>query len=200
MSVGPHPEAATSRARREPFAPRTLGALIVLLALSTSPGCIRRYAAPEEPADATTPYSAFAALHRVTPPTGPEGTPLPVEAFRLAVSPEGWLADTMLVLGEAGSIGEGSGDVGAALSVLGEGAEPIVLLVDASRLGEPALCELATMLGERARLATGLVAYGRDAAPARPQGGTSEDARGGTSRDPLGGVSGDRVCGASAVR
>ena len=171
--------------------PSAVLSILALCAATALPGCIRRYPAPEEPADADTPYSAFAALHRITPPAGPEGTALPNKAFRLAISLDGWLADTMLVEGKAGRISEGRGDPEAALAILGDGLEPVVVLVDAARLGEPALCELVTMLGARARLATGAMAFGRDAAAPRQEDGVS--------LDPLGGVSGDHACAGSAV-
>jgi hypothetical protein len=162
--------------------------LIALTITLVASGCIRRYPPSPEPADPITPYSAFAALHEVTPPSGPAGDPLPEVALRLAVSGVGWLADTMLVDGEAGAIRDGTGDPAAALELLADRPEPVVVLIDAERIGDPVLCEVVALLGERARVATGTIAYGRDAAPAR------EPARG-VSRDPLGGVSGDRACG-----
>jgi hypothetical protein len=162
--------------------------LLALTALTlTLTGCIRRYPAPEEPEQAVTPYSAFAAMHAVQPPSGPDGAPLPAVALRLAISPRGWLADTMLVDGTSGTLQQEAGDPAAALGLLADRPEPIVVLVDRELIGSPSLCELMTMLGDGALLATGALAFGRDAATPRAEAD-------GLSRDPLGGVSVSHAC------
>lgn len=162
-------------------------ALTILLTLTLLGGCIKRYAAPDDPPDAPTPYSAFATMHRVTPPAGPSGAPLPSVAFRLAITDAGWLADTVLVDGPDGEVRDGAGDVADALALFDSRTEPIILLLDAAQVGSPESCELAALLGSRAVLATGPLGYGRDAAAPR----TIEDA----STDPLGGVSVSHACG-----
>ncbi len=186
-------DAAAPHPRPRPHAARRLTRL-TLLAVSSSlllSGCIRRYAAPTEPEEAHTPYSAFAALHRVSLPPGPGGAALPLAALRLAISPTGWMADSVLVDGEAGRIEEGEGDAGPALTLLEDRSEPVVVLLDRSLLGHPAHCELLALLGERAVLATGTSAYGRGAASQRSEPGVS--------RDPLGGVSAAHACDGSLL-
>ncbi len=153
-------------------------ALVVLALTLTLTGCIKRYAAPEEAAPAEMPYSAVAAMQRIVP-AAEEGPALPAAAIRLAIGPEGWFADDALLGGTL--VVEGD-ELDEALSTLRETSGPIVVLLDAPLLREPAICEVLTVLGDRVIAAGGSLGYGPDKADLR-------EAAEGLSRDPLGRVS-----------
>ncbi len=149
--------------------------LVVLALALTLTGCIKRYAAPEEAAPTEMPYSAVAAMQRIVPSAG-EGPALPAAAIRLAIGPEGWFADDAL---QGGTLVAEGDDLGEALSTLRETSGSIVLLLDASLVREPAICEVLTALGERVIAAAGSPGYG-------PDKGSLREAEEGFSRDPLG--------------
>ena len=104
----------------------------VLLSLLLFPGCIRRYATPEEQAPATTPYSALALYREILPPIG-AGEPLPKAAVRLAAYGSSVFADAALIDGpEHPGITETWSGAAALLQIRGD--RPIVVLADTEGL------------------------------------------------------------------
>jgi hypothetical protein len=104
----------------------------LLLFVLILPGCIRRYAAPEEQTPATTPYSALALYREIAPPVG-EGDPLPKAALRLASRGSSVFADAALIDGpEHPGITETWAGALALLQIRGD--QPIVVLADTEGL------------------------------------------------------------------
>lgn len=112
---------------------------IALALCLLSPGCIRRYAAPDDQAPAPTPYAALADYLEITLPDA-AGSPLPKAALRLALRGETVFADAALIDGpEHAAITE---TWAGALALLVPRTEPIVVLA-AGREICPRLAELA---------------------------------------------------------
>ncbi len=160
---------------------RSLVALLAATLLFA--GCIRRYPAPDEPANTETPYTALSVYLEIVPPEHRDATVLPRAALRLALAADGAVfADAALVDGpEHAAITE---TWAGALALLKPRSESIVLL--ASELS-PEQCERLSPLTERIQVA----ARGSDASM-YPIEEREEDVGG--SQDRLGGVPLAAVC------
>ncbi|MCO4772800.1 MAG: hypothetical protein KDA24_22400 [Deltaproteobacteria bacterium] len=151
--------------------------VLALLLVSLLPGCIRRYEAPREPVDPTTPYSALALYRQIEPPIGVDGTPLPTAALRVATDGGGVFADAALVDGpENPAITETW--AGAVALLRAHEDAPAVLIADETVLG--AAC---TALGSMTHRLVLAVRTSHD--PLHPMKAQDVDA---VSRDPLRGI------------
>ncbi len=164
--------------------------LIGALAAVAIGGCIRRYPAPTQPADATMPYSAIATWRGLElPPTTELSAALPLSALRIAVGPEpdDVYADSALLDGASeAAIAEGWQ---RATELLESRSEPIVLLVERALLEDPARspCERLQAHEARVLVAAGSSGHGADGPVKRARAD-------GLSRDPLGVLSLAEIC------